>query len=352
MTTSLAELAQIVGGKVHGDGNVAIRGAGILRDATAEEITLADNANLVKKIAASPAAAVVVPRDLLPEGKPLLIVDNVAEAFARIVMHFHPPRGRSYVGVSRAAQVSPSAVIGEGVNIHAGASIGDDVRIGCHTTIYSGAHIAAGCTIAEDVTIYPGVTLYENTIVGPRTIIHAGAVIGAFGFGYNLKDGRHQLSAQLGNVVIEADVEIGACTTIDRGTFGPTVIGEGTKVDNLVMIAHNCRIGKHNILCSQVGIAGSTTTGDYVMMGGQVGVRDHVRVGDRAVLAAKAGVINDVPDGEIYGGIPAGPAKIEKLRHAVYTKLPELRKQIKELQQAVEQLQAEAAGASPKRDAA
>ena len=171
------------------------------------------------------------------------------------------------------------------------------MTIGDGSTIHSGVHIMAGSQIGEDVTIFPNAVLYENTIVGPRCLIHANAVLGAYGFGYGFVDGRHVLSAQLGNVVLGADVEIGAGTTIDRGTYGPTVIGEGTKIDDLVMVAHNCRIGRHNMLCSQVGIAGSTTTGDYVVMAGQVGVRDHVHIGDRAVLGAMAGVTNDVPDG-------------------------------------------------------
>ena len=164
----------------------------------------------------------------------------------------------------------------EDVDVHPLATIGDDVTIGAGSTIHSGVHIMAGSQIGEDVTIFPNAVLYENTVVGPRCLIHAGAVLGAYGFGYEQVEGRHRLTAQLGNVVLGADVEVGAGTTIDRGTYGPTVIGEGTKIDNLVMVAHNCHIGRHNMLCSQVGIAGSTTTGDYVVMAGQVGVRDHV----------------------------------------------------------------------------
>ncbi len=183
--------------------------------------------------------------------------------------------------------------------------------------------------------------LYENTVVGPRCLIHAGAVLGAYGFGYELVDGRHQLSAQLGNVELGPDVEIGAGTTIDRGTYGATVVGEGTKIDNLVMIAHNCRIGRHNMLCSQVGIAGSTTTGDYVVMAGQVGVRDHVHVGKGAVLGAMAGVINNVPDGSRMIGIPATPEREQKIKQAVMTRLPEMRQQLKRLQAAVAKLLAE-----------
>jgi UDP-3-O-[3-hydroxymyristoyl] glucosamine N-acyltransferase len=181
--------------------------------------------------------------------------------------------------------------------------------------------------------------LYENTVVGSRSILHSGAVIGAYGFGYKLVDGRYQVSAQLGNVELGADVEIGACTTIDRGVYGPTVIGEGTKIDNQVMIAHNCRIGRHNIICSQVGIAGSTTTGDYVVMAGQVGVRDHVHIGEGAVLCAKCGVSNDVPAGEHMLGNPATTLREQKLKQAVFTRLPEMRKQFKDFERALERIE-------------
>jgi len=185
------------------------------------------------------------------------------------------------------------------------------------------------------------VVLYENTVIGARCTIHAGAVLGAYGFGYNFVDGRHRLAAQLGKVVVGDDVEIGANSTVDRGTYGSTVIGEGTKIDNQVMIAHNCRIGRHNMLCAQVGIAGSTTTGDHVVMAGQVGVRDHVHVGDRAVLMARAGVMNDIADGVHMVGIPATPEREQMIKQAAIAKLPEMRRQFKQLQSTVEKLLAE-----------
>jgi UDP-3-O-[3-hydroxymyristoyl] glucosamine N-acyltransferase len=228
--------------------------------------------------------------------------------------------------------------------------VGDDVRIGSGTTIHAGARIMAGSTIGRDATIFPNAVLYENTVVGDRCIIHAGAVLGAYGFGYSLVDGRHVLSAQLGNVILGDDVEIGAGTTIDRGTYGPTSIGEGTKIDDLVMIAHNCRIGKHNMLCSQVGIAGSTTTGDYVVMAGQVGVRDHVHVGDRAVLGAMAGVINNVPDGCVMIGVPATPEREQKVKQAAFAKLPEMRREFKKLRAAVDKLSRQLGENPPRED--
>jgi len=175
-------------------------------------------------------------------------------------------------------------------------------------------------------------------VIGNRVTIHAGVVLGAYGFGYETVDGQHRLSAQLGYVVVGDDVEIGAGTTIDRGTYGPTSIGEGTKIDNLVMIGHNCRIGRHNLLCSQVGIAGSATTGDYVVMAGQVGLRDHIDVGDRAVLGAKCGVMNHVPADSVYFGYPATADREQLLKQAALSKLPEMRKQFKALQKQVAEM--------------
>ena len=223
-------------------------------------------------------------------------------------------------------------MLGPDVVVHPGATIGDDVTIGARTVIHSGVRLLNGCRIGSDVTIYPNAVLYEGTLVGNRVIVHAGAVIGAYGFGYETVEGLHKRSAQLGNVEIGDDVEIGANTTIDRGTYGPTRIGEGTKIDNLVMIAHNCAIGRHNLICSQVGIAGSCTTGDYVVMAGQVGLRDHLTIGNRAVLGAKAGVMNDIPDGAVFVGIPATPEREQRVKQAAWARLPEMRKEFLALQ--------------------
>jgi UDP-3-O-[3-hydroxymyristoyl] glucosamine N-acyltransferase len=193
--------------------------------------------------------------------------------------------------------------------------------------------------LGEEVTVFPNAVLYEETEVGPRCMIHSGAVLGAYGFGYRQDGGRHVLSPQLGNVILEADVEVGAGTTIDRGTYGATLIGEGTKIDNQVMIAHNCRIGRHNLICSQVGIAGSSSTGDYVVIAGQAGIRDHVHIGTGAVLGAMSGITNDVPDGSRMLGIPATPEREQKLKQAALSKLPELRHEVRDLKKAVDDLQ-------------
>ncbi|HVC94672.1 MAG TPA: UDP-3-O-(3-hydroxymyristoyl)glucosamine N-acyltransferase [Pirellulales bacterium] len=342
MAVGLAELANMVGGATLGDCGLAITGAATLADARPGDITFVNSADKAQRLGQTAASAVVVPRGMAPVNLPAIQVDNVAAAFAVIVRHFRPPRAVTRAGVSPRAVISPSARLGDDVEIHPGATIGDDVEIGAGSTIHAGARVLAGCKLGEKVTVFPNAVLYENTIIGPRSTIHANAVLGGFGFGYTLVDGRHQLSAQLGHVEIGADVEIGAGTTIDRGTYGPTVVGEGTKIDNLVMIAHNCRLGRHNLICSQVGIAGSTTTGDYVTMAGQVGVRDHVHIGDRAVLGAQAGVPNDVAADIFVFGSPARPMREQKVIYAAIARLPDMRQELKALRAAVARLEAQA----------
>ena len=282
MQATLAELAALVEGQLIGRGDLVIHGAAPLREAQPGQITLLNGSDKNHNLRRLPGRRRHAPRSYTPNGLPTIHVDDVHQAFTRIVLYFCPPRVRRGSACIPWRPSAPRRSSAEDVDMHPFATIGDDVVIGRGSTIHSGVHIMAGSQIGADVTIFPNAVLYENTVVGPRCVIHAGAVLGAYGFGYGLVDGRHRLSAQLGNVVLGADVEIGAGTTIDRGTYGPTTIGEGTKIDNLVMVAHNCHIGRHNMLCSQVGIAGSTTTGDYVVMagpGGRPRPRAHRRPG-------------------------------------------------------------------------
>ncbi len=339
MPDTLDDLARLVQGRLLGNATLRISGAATVVDARPGDITLIDQPEKANLLADTAATAAVVPVDFQPRDLPVIQVDDVHGAFARIVRHFRPPRSSCRIGISQHAIVSPSARIGADVDLYTGATIGDDVEIGTGSTIHPGVHIMAGCKIGENVTIFPNAILYEGTIVGARSIIHGCAVLGAYGFGYSFNEGRHQISAQLGYVEIGADVEIGANTTIDRGTYGPTTVGQGTKIDNLVMIAHNCRIGRHNMICSQVGIAGSTSTGDYVSMGGQAGVRDHVHIGEGSVLSAMAGIVHDVPPRSRMMGIPATPDREQRIKQAVLGKLPEMRKQLKRLEAAVRQLE-------------
>lgn len=331
MSITLGELAVLVGGRLAGDGGLPLAGAATLETASAADVTLVDKAERLHLLAKSRAGAAIVPEGTGPLDRPSIEVADVHAAFTAAILHFHPPRQRPRTGVSPQAAVDASARLAADVDIHAFATVGPDVEIGPGSTIHPGVHLMAGTRIGAGTEIFPNAVLYEHTRVGSRCLIHAGAVLGAYGFGYKPTADGYRISAQLGWVEIGDDVEIGAGTTIDRGTYGPTVIGAGTKLDNLVMIAHNCRLGRHNMICSQVGVAGSTTTGDWVVMAGQVGVRDHVHIGDKAVLGARSGVSNDVEPGRTVLGEPAIDLRDRKLQLATMSKLPEMRKDLKDL---------------------
>lgn len=337
--TTLAELAELVGGTVRGDGSVRITAAKPLDDAAPGHITLIDQPERIGQLEACPASAVVLPRLIEYKGKPAIAVDDLHGSFRRIFAHLHPPRVNRRMGLHPSAVISPTAKIGEDVEVHPFSVIGDDVEIGAGSVIHSGVQIMAGCRLGRNVILFSNVTLYEDCVLGDRVLIHSGSVIGSYGFGYNSDEARHVLSAQLGNVVLEEEVEVGANSTIDRGAYGTTLIGAGTKIDNLVQIAHNCRIGRHNIICAQVGIAGSTSTGDHVVMAGRVGVRDHVHIGARAVICAMAGITNDVPEGATMLGAPATTEREQKFRFAAIAKLPELRKEMRQIRRTIDELQ-------------
>lgn len=340
MKATLGELAKLIDGKLSGDPELLITGAATIRDATSNDITLADKPQLSEKLKHSRAAAVVVNGSFVPENVPYISVKNVHAAFAKVVARFRPDRLSPARQISSQAIISPSAQFGENVSVNPAAIVGDDVRLGDNCVIHCGVVLMEGCQIGDDVQIFPNAVLYQNTCVGNRCIIHAGAVLGAFGFGYESSSGQHILSSQLGNVLLEDDVEVGANTTIDRGTYGSTKIGAGTKIDNLVMIGHNCSIGKHNLICSMVGIAGSCSTGDYVVMAGQAGVGDHADLGDQVVIGAQAGVMSNakILEKGVYFGSPINPVREQMRQHAALKKLPEVLREFRQLQQQIEEL--------------
>lgn len=343
MSKRLYELAKLVDGQVTGNDQAEIQGIATLSDAGPGHITLAEDSQHIKRLAESRATAAIIADDMVtetyPDGVALITVSDPREAFAVIVRAFCPVRPVKKAIVSPAATISPSAKLGDDVSIGAGCVIGDDVRIGDGSVIHPGVVVMDGSQIAEQVRIFPNAVLYENTIIGPRCIIHAAAVLGAFGFGYESSEKGHLLSEQLGFVVLEADVEIGAGTTIDRGTYGATRIGQGTKMDNQVMIGHNCNIGKHNLLCGQAGIAGSCTTGEFVVIAGQVGLRDHIDISDNIQIGARAAVANSLTEPGQYLGTPAVPIRQEIQSMMSRQKLPVMRKQLKKLARAVESLE-------------
>lgn len=336
MELRLEEIATLVGGELHGDGSLLCRGANPAGQSTTEEITLilspADAA--IWNTQAKPALAFVTGSYQAEINVPQIVCNEPHLAFEKIVAHFRPPLGPKIPGVG----CSPFSKVAATAEIHPTATIAEDVVIGERTKIMPGVVIMAACTIGDDCVIYPHVTLYERTEIANRVVIHSSSVLGAHGFGYRQEAGRHVAKAQLGSVKIENDVEIGASVTIDRGSYGATTIGEGTKIDNQVMIAHNCQIGKHNLLCSQVGIAGSCTTGDYVTLAGQVGLKDHITLGDHTIIGAKAGVMDDCAGNQFYLGAPAIPYRDQMQIFALQRKLPEMRKELKELRKQLQKL--------------
>lgn len=341
----LNEIVDLVGGRLiagtdrRADPSVVCIGANPPDQATAGEVTLIDDVRRRDVLVDCRAVAVVTPAEIPSCSMPQIVVDHPHDAFAMIVSHFRPPIAVEELpaGIDAAADIDPTAYI------HPSAIIGAGVAIGARTRIMPGVVIMPRSRIGDDCVVHANVTLYEYTQIGDRVTLHAGTVIGANGFGYRQHQGRHVPTSQLGYVAIENDVEVGASVTIDRGTYGATRIGEGTKIDNQVMIAHNCQIGRHNLLCSQVGIAGSCRTGDYVILAGQVGLKDHITLGDHAIVGAQAGVMDDSPGCEVYLGSPATPQREQMQIMAVQRRLPEMRREVKRLRREVDQLQADAA---------
>ena len=335
MAISLERLATMVSGELFGDGAIACTGANPLGQAAADEVTLLDSPRQSDVLAQSMAAAVITSVQIPGCDLAQIVVDQPHDAFAKAVGYFRPPID----SVGFAAGIDPSAKVDPSAQIHPTATIGADVEIGAGTRIDPGVVVMPRCRIGNNCTLHAGVTLYEYTKLGDRVVLHAHCVVGANGFGYRQSGGRHIPTAQLGYVEIESDVEAGAMVTIDRGTYGATRIGEGTKIDNHVQVAHNCIIGKHNLLCSQVGIAGSCHTGDHVVLAGQVGLKDHITLDDRVVVAAQSGVMDNLAGDEIYFGSPAVPIKDRMQVIATQRRLPEMRRTIKSLQRAVARLE-------------
>jgi UDP-3-O-[3-hydroxymyristoyl] glucosamine N-acyltransferase len=330
---TVRELAEFVAGEVVGDGDQRIDAARPLSDAKAGDITFVEDEKYLPRLHASSAYAAITSLTIPTNGKTVIRVKDPLMSFITIVQKLHPLPTVSFVGNHPTAVIPSSVQLGVHVSIGAHVTIGEGCVIGARTQLYPGVVIGNHCHIGEDVKLFPHVVLYDNTVIGDRVTIHANAVIGADGFGYRLHHGKHVKVPQLGNVEIGDDVEIGAGTTVDRGTFAPTRIGVGTKIDNLVMIGHNCQIGRHNLLVSQVGIAGSCSSGDYVVMAGQVGIADHVHIGDRSVLGAKAGVTKDVPPDQRMLGAPATPEYDQKRILMCLERLPELRKELRRIKQ-------------------
>lgn len=334
---TLKDLAELVGATVVGDETLEINGAAGFEDAKPGQITFAATARVIETAAASQASAVIIPVNAPDPLKPSLKVANPRLAFAQILT-FYTPKRLCRPGIHSTAAVGRNFT-GAGVEIGALVSIGDKVSIGTGSIISPGVVIGDGVKIGTNAIIHGNVVIREDCEIGNNVQIHAGTVIGADGFGYVTVEGKHYKMPQVGRVVIEDDVEIGANVTIDRATTGVTLIGRGTKIDNLVQIGHNCKIGEDNILIALVGIAGSTRLGDRVTMAGKSSVVGHVKIGDDSVVAAHSLVINGLPANSFVSGVPARPHGEDMRIQAVAGRLPDILKEVKELQKKLAELE-------------
>jgi UDP-3-O-[3-hydroxymyristoyl] glucosamine N-acyltransferase len=337
VAATVEQLAELVHGRLVGDGRVSIRSARPVGEAGPGDITFIESERFTRHLRTSPASAAIVgphfSAGLHEIGKDLAVieVDDPLSAFLAVRTHLSGVTKPRWTGIHPQACVAPTARVGQGVAIYPFVYVGDEVSIGDGTTVHPGAVIGDGCQLGRDCIIHPNAVLYENVTLGDRVEVHAGTVLGGDGFGYRQANGRHVKIPHTGRLEIEADVEVGSNCTIDRATFEATRIGEGTKIDNLVMIGHNNQIGRHNLLCGQVGIAGSCKTGDHVVLAGQAGIKDNTQIGDGVIVGAQAGVHRNVPAGQNVLGSPAIPVREQRRIFQMVARLPEMHQHLREL---------------------
>ncbi len=330
MPFTAAEIAKHLQGDILGDASVVLNTFAPADRALAGDLTFAENPDYFARAEQSAASAIIVDGDFTSK-KILIRVPNARIGFAKALALFFPepvfPAGVHPTAIiAPGAQVDPTAHIGPYCVVH------EKVRIGARSILHGGNHIGLGCQLGEDVILFPNVIVYLRSEIGNRVRIHAGSVVGSDGFGYVLDNGVHRKVPQIGNVIIRDDVEIGANVTIDRGALGPTIIGKGTKVDNLVQIAHNVVIGDYCLVISQVGIAGSTKIGNNAILAGQAGLAGHLKIGNRVTIAAQSGVMTNLEDGEKVLGSPAQSDRAAKRQFIAMQHLPDLLKRVAELE--------------------
>jgi UDP-3-O-[3-hydroxymyristoyl] glucosamine N-acyltransferase len=331
MPYTALQIAELIGGAVIGDAQVALSGFAPAGSAKQGDLTFAENEIYFERAEQSAASAILVDGDFRSRNKALIQVPNARIGFAKAMAIFFPDQ-KYEPGIHPSAVVEPSARIDPTAHIGPLCYVGKNVRIGGGVVLQGQDYIGDECDLGDECCFLPNVTLYPRTQLGRRVRIHAGTVIGSDGFGYVFDSGIHRKVPQVGNVIVHDDVEIGANVTIDRGALGPTVIGKGTKIDNLVQIAHNVSIGEHSLVVAQAGIAGSTRLGNYVTIAGQVGIAGHLKIGNRVTVAAQSGVMHDIPDGQKWFGSPAMPDRKMKRQVLATQQLPELLRRVAELE--------------------
>jgi len=329
-----AEVANIVQGEVLGDGNTIITGLAPSDAARAGDLTFAEKEPQFLAAEQGEAAAILAPAAFASDRKVVIRVSNARIAFAKVLPLFHPPEPCP-PGVDPSARIAASAQIDPSAHVGPNCVIGERVQIGPRSVLMGGNHVLHDSRIGEDARLFPNVIIYERTVIADRVTIHAGTVIGSDGYGYVFDISFHRKVLQIGNVIIHSDVEIGANCAIDRAALGSTVIGAGTKIDNLVHIAHNVVIGRHCLIMGQVGFAGSTQLGDYAVVASQSGIAGHLKLGPQSTVGAKSGVMRDIPAGGTVLGIPAQPDKQTKRQWIAMQQLPELIRRVRDLEKLV-----------------
>ena len=331
------DIGHLVNGKVEGDMTREISGVAALGSASSMDLAFAAGAGDLAEAVRSGAGCILIPQNASVEGRTTIAVPQPKLAFILAAEALLPP-ARPVLGAHPTSVVMPGASIGNAVSLGPHAVVESGARVGARSVLKAGVSVGEEAEIGEDCVLYHGVTIYPAAHIGNRVILHAGVVIGGDGFGYVLAEGEHLKFPQIGSVTIEDDVEIGANTTIDRGSLGGTVIAQGTKIDNLVQIAHNVRIGKHCVIAAQTGISGSVKVGDYCVIGGQVGIGDHVEIEEGACIASKAGILPGkiVRKRTTVWGIPGRPLDVFKRQFAHLSRLPDLARRVSELEKRVE----------------
>ncbi|MFY7698357.1 MAG: UDP-3-O-(3-hydroxymyristoyl)glucosamine N-acyltransferase [Legionella sp.] len=339
MKTSLFDIAKLVNGTIVGDEKLIIEGLSAIDNIVPASIVFAEGRDNLQKAENSHAAAILVSNQVESSNKALIKVANPMLGFIQLLNYFHPSK-KNNIGIHPTAVIADDVIIGQSVSIGAYVNIESGVNIGDNCVIKSHTYLGHGVTLGSSCTLHPQVTIYDNCQIGSNVIIHASTVIGSDGFGYTFNGTEHIKIPHVGHVIIEDNVEIGANSVVDCATIGATIIGKGTKIDNLVQIAHSVKLGQNNILCAFTGIAGSTKSGNHVVFAANVGVSDHVTIDDGVILAARAGVPprKHLKKGNIYLGNPARPKDKALEQELGTTRIPSMRKKIKALSEKMDML--------------
>jgi len=340
MNKTVGEIAELVGGTVVGDAAVCITGINAIRYAKPGDLTFLGSKQYIPYLDRTDAAAILVTEDISAKTKPLIRVNNPYMAFVRVIQAYNlTPQLHHPSGIHESAVIGKNVKLGENVGIDAHVRIADDCTIGDRVVLYPGVYVGHGSTIGDDTVLFPNVTLCENVTLGARCIIHPGVVFGGDGFGFAPIDDKWFKIPQIGKVIVQDDVEIGANSAVDRATFGNTVIGHGTKIDNLVQIGHNVELGEHCVVSGMTGIAGSTVVGDHVIIAAQVGISDHVVIGDGVTIGGRSGVTSSIEPDRIVSGFPARDHIEDKRIMASVHRLPDMLRRLRHLEQNVLKLE-------------